>query len=134
ASEFRVTTGQITVRPESHCLFSVWTDGTTSRVTSARGEVSASADAETPLKITAGYFFQWPTASKEPIAASADANAQMDIKTAVEVEGIVVDQAGGWGRRRFLKNSCDRGARSGGGFSPAATLSSAPERQGIAGR
>ena len=96
ASEFGVTTGQITLRPDSDCLFSVWTDGTTSRATCARGEVNASADAQPPLKIAAGYFSQWPTASKEPIAASADANAQMDIKTALEVEPELLDQAAGW--------------------------------------
>jgi FecR-like protein len=96
ASEFGVTTGQITLRPDSDSLFSVWTDGTTSRATSARGEVSVSADAQPPLKIAAGYFFQWPTASKEPIAASADANAQMDIKTALDVEPELLDQAAGW--------------------------------------
>jgi len=48
------------------------------------------------LKIGAGYFSQWPTASKEPIVASADANAQMDIKTALEVEPELADQAAGW--------------------------------------
>jgi hypothetical protein len=96
ASDFAVTTSQITLRPESDSLFSVWTDGTTSRATSARGEVSASADAQPPLKIAAGYFAQWPTASKEPIAASADANAQIDIKTALDVEPELLDQAAGW--------------------------------------
>jgi hypothetical protein len=96
ASEFGVTTGQITLRPDSDCLFSVWTDGTTSRATCARGQVSASANAQPPLKIAAGYYSQWPTASKEPIAASADANAQIDIKTALEVEPELLDQAAGW--------------------------------------
>ena len=96
ASEFGVTTGQITLTPDSDCLFSVWTDGTTSRATCGRGEVSASADAQPPLKIAAGYFSQWPTASKEPIAASADARAQMDIKTALDVEPELMDQAAGW--------------------------------------
>ena len=96
ASDFGVTTGQITLRPESDSLFSVWTDGTTSRATCVRGEVSASADAQPPLKIAAGYFAQWPTASKEPIVASADANAQMDIKTALDVEPELLDQAAGW--------------------------------------
>ena len=96
ASEVGVTTGQITLRPDSDALFSVWTDGTTSRATSTRGEVSVSADAQPPLKIGAGYFFQWPTASKEPIAASADANAQMDIKRALDVEPELLDQAAGW--------------------------------------
>jgi hypothetical protein len=96
ASEFGITTGQMTLRPDSDCLFSVWTDGTTSRATCGRGEVSASSDAQPPLKIAAGYFSQWPTASKEPIAASADARAQMDITTALDVEPELMDQAAGW--------------------------------------
>ena len=96
ASEFGITTGQVTLKPDSDCLFSVWTDGTTSRATCGRGEVSASADAQPPLKIAAGYFSQWPTASKEPIAASADASAQKDIKTALDVEPELLDQAAGW--------------------------------------
>ena len=96
ASDFGVTTGQGTLRPESDSLSSVWTDGTTSRATCVRGEVSAYADGQPPLKIAAGYFAQWPTASKEPIAASADANAQMDIKTALDVEPELLDQAAGW--------------------------------------
>ena len=96
ASDFAITTGQITVMPGSDCLFSIWTDGTTSRVTCERGEVSASADAQPPLKIAAGYFSQWPTTSKEPIAASADARAQMDITTALNVEPELMDQAAGW--------------------------------------
>jgi hypothetical protein len=96
ASEFGITTGQITVRPDSDCLFSVWTDGTTSRATCGRGEVSAAADAKPPLKIAAGYFSQWPIASKEPIAASADSQAQMDITTALRVEPELMDQAAGW--------------------------------------
>jgi hypothetical protein len=96
ASDFGVTTGQVTLRPESDSLSSVWTDSTTSRATCVRGEVSAYADAQPTLKIAAGYFAQWPTASKEPIAASADANAQMDIKNALDVEPELLDQAAGW--------------------------------------
>ena len=96
ASEFGITTSQVTLRPESDSLFSVWTDGTTSRATSARGELSASAGAQPPLKIAVGYFAQWPTASKEPIAASADASAQIDITTALAVEPELLDQAAGW--------------------------------------
>ena len=96
ASDFGVKTGQLTLRPESGSLFSVWTDGTTTRATCVRGEVIASAEAQPPLKIAAGYFSQWPTASKEAIVASADANAQMDIKTALGVEPELLDQAAGW--------------------------------------
>jgi hypothetical protein len=96
ASDFGVTTDQIALKPDSDSLFSVWTDGATSRATSARGDVSASADAQPPLKIAAGYFSQWPTASKEPTAASADARAQIDITTALNVEPELMDQAAGW--------------------------------------
>src|SRR5215813_13693605 len=85
ASEFSVTTGQVTLKPDSDCLFSLWTDGATSRVTCGRGEVSAPADARPQMKIAAGYFFQWPTGSKEPIIAITDARAQMDVKTALDV-------------------------------------------------
>jgi FecR-like protein len=102
ASEFRVTAGQVTLRPDSDCLFSVWTDRTTTRATCGRGEVSASVDAQPPMKIAAGYFSQWPTASKEPNAAIADADAQMDIKTALDVEPELLDQAAGWQNRRVF--------------------------------
>jgi len=102
ASEFHTTTGQVTLRPDSDCLYSVWTDGATSRVTCGRGEVSPSADAQPPLKIAAGYFSQWPTASKEPSAATADAVAQMDLKTALDVEPELLDQAAGWQNRRVF--------------------------------
>ena len=102
ASEFSVTTGQVMLKPDADCLFSVWTDGTTSRVTCGRGEVRTSADAQPPVKIAAGYFSQWPTASKEPIAATANAGAQLDIKTALEVEPELLDQAAGWRNRRVF--------------------------------
>jgi hypothetical protein len=102
ASEFGVTTGQITLRPDYDCLFSVWTDGTTSRATCGRGELSAFADAQPPFKIAAGYFSQWPNASKEPLAASADANAQMDIKTVLDVEPQLLDQAATWRKHRVF--------------------------------
>jgi hypothetical protein len=102
ASEFGVTTDQVTLRPDSDCLFSVWTDGTTSRVTCGRGELSAPADAQPKMKIGAGHFSQWPTASKEPIAAITDAAAQMDVKTALDVELELLDQAAGWQNRRVF--------------------------------
>ena len=102
ASEFKVATGQVTLRPDFDCLFSVWTDGATSRVACGRGEVDAVADAQPSVKIAAGYFSQWPTASNEPIAAIADAGAQMDIKTALDVEPELLDQAAGWQTRRVF--------------------------------
>jgi hypothetical protein len=96
ASDFGITTSQITLSPASDCLFSVWTDGTTSRATCGRGEVSTAVNGQPALKIAAGYFSQWPAASKEPIAASADAQGQMDVTTALSVEPELLDQAAGW--------------------------------------
>jgi hypothetical protein len=64
--------------------------------------VNASPDAQPPLKIAAGYFSQWPTASKKPIAATTNASAQMDIKTALDVEPELLDQAAGWQNRRVF--------------------------------
>jgi hypothetical protein len=101
-TEFSVRTGQVTLTPDSDCLFSVWTDGTTSKIACGRGEVSASADAQLSMRIAAGYFSQWPTASKEPIAAIGDAGAQMDIKTALDAELELLDQAAGWQNRRVF--------------------------------
>jgi len=101
-SEFNVTTGQITLRPDSDCLFSVWTDGTTSRVTCGRGEVNAPGEAQAPMKITAGYFFQWPAASKEPNAATDDPGAQIDVKASFDVASELLDQAAGWQNRRVF--------------------------------
>ena len=102
ASEFNVRTSQVTLRPDSDCLFSVWTDGATSRVACGRGEVSAPADVQPQMKIAAGYFSQWPTPSKEPIVAITDAAAQMDVKTALDVELELLDQAAGWQNRRVF--------------------------------
>ena len=102
ASEFSVATGQVTLSPDSDCLFSVSTDGTTSRVTCGRGEVRTSTDARPEMKITAGYFSQWPTASKEASAATADASAQIDLKTALDVEPELLDQAASWQNRRVF--------------------------------
>jgi len=102
ASHFVVTTSQATLTPDSDCMFSVWTDGTTTRATCARGEVSASSDAQPPVKIAAGYFHHWPTATREAIAATADAGAQMAIKATLEAEQELLDQAAGWQNRRVF--------------------------------
>lgn len=101
-SELGVATAQITLRPDSDCLFSVWTDGTTTRVACGRGELSAPADVQSQMKIAAGYFSQWPPTAREPIAAIADASAQMDIKMALDVELELLDQAAGWQNRRVF--------------------------------
>jgi len=99
ASHLAVATSQATLTPNSDCVFSVWTDATTTRATCGRGELSASADAQSPVKIAAGYFHQWPTADSEPVAATADAGAQMDMRTSLEAEKELLDQAAGWRNR-----------------------------------
>lgn len=99
-SYLAVTTSQATLTPDSNSLFSVWTDGSTTRATCGRGEVIGSGDGQSTVKIAAGYFHQWPTATKEPIAATTDAGAQMDIRTSLEAEKELLDQAAGWQNRR----------------------------------
>lgn len=101
-SELGVETGQVTLRPDSDCLFSVWTDGTTSRVACGRGELTVAGDAQTQMKIVAGYFSQWPKTAKEPTAAINDARAQMDVKAALDLEPELLDQAAGWQNRRVF--------------------------------
>jgi ferric-dicitrate binding protein FerR (iron transport regulator) len=102
ASQFTVATSQARLTPYSDCLFSVWTNGTATRATCGRGEVTGYADGQPPLKIAAGYFQQWPTAAREPIAATGDAGAQMDIKTSFEAEKELLDEAAGWQNRRVF--------------------------------
>jgi len=102
ASQFAITSRELTVRADSDCLFCVWTDGTTTRVTCARGEINASADAQPPVTIAAGYFQKSPTAGKEPVAAADDAAAQIDITESLEIGEQLRDQALGWQNRRPL--------------------------------
>jgi hypothetical protein len=102
ALEFDVTTGQVTVRPDSDCLFSVSTEAATTRVACGRGEVNAFVDSEPAVKIAAGYFSEWPMVAKEPVAAIADAGAQMEIKTALDAETELLDEAAGWQNRRVF--------------------------------
>ena len=99
-SQFAITTRQVTVNPDSDCLFCLWTDGATTRVTCARGEVTAPADTQPPAAIAAGYFQHWPRPSKEPLAAARDAAAQADVMESLEAGEELLDQAAGWENRR----------------------------------
>ncbi len=101
-SYLAVTTNQSTTAPNSDCLFSVWTDGAATRVTCGQGEVIASGNGQSTVEIAAGYFYQWPTAAKDPIAATGDADAQMDIRTSLAAEKELLDQAAGWQNRRVF--------------------------------
>ena len=98
ASQFAVTTGQLTIKPDSECLFCVWTDGKTTRLTCAKGKITASADAK-PVTIAAGYFQEWPTTRKAPVPATEDASAQIDITESLEAEQRLQNEADAWQNR-----------------------------------
>jgi len=98
-SQFAVTTGQFTIKPDSDCLFCVWTDGKMTRVTCAKGNVNTPSDAQAPVTIAAGYFQEWPTTRKTPVPATEDASAQIDITEALEAEQRLQDGAFAWQKR-----------------------------------
>jgi hypothetical protein len=100
ASQFAVTTGQLTIKPDSDCLFCVWTDGKTTRVTCAKGNVNAPSDAQAPVTIAAGYFQEWPTMRKRPVPATEDASAQIDITESLEAEQRLQNEGSAWQNRR----------------------------------
>jgi hypothetical protein len=100
ASQFAVTTGQLTIKPDSDCLFCVWTDGKTTRVTCAKGNVNAPSAAQAPVTIAAGYFQEWPTTRKRPVPATEDASAQIDITESLEAEQRLQNEGSAWYNRR----------------------------------
>jgi hypothetical protein len=100
ASQFAITTGQLTIKPDSDCLFCVWTDGKTTRLTCAKGNINASADVQAPVTIAAGYFREWPTTRKAPVPATEDAAAQIDITESLEAEQRLQNEASAWQNRR----------------------------------
>jgi hypothetical protein len=101
-SHFALATNQTIISPDSDCLFSVWTEGSTTRATCGRGELSGIGDGQTPVRIVTGYFYQWPTAAKEPLAATAQGDAQMDIMASLEAEEELLHQAARWQNRRVF--------------------------------
>ena len=99
ACQFTVTMGQLTIKPDSDCLFSVWTDGKTTRVTSSKGSVNASTDAERPVAIAAGYF-QEGTGTRTMTGPATDkAAAQIDIRDSLEAEQRLQSEAAAWQNR-----------------------------------
>jgi hypothetical protein len=102
ASQVVINAGELTINPDSDCLFCVGTDGTTTRVTCARGNISASAEAHSPVAIAAGHFQQWPTARTQPGIAADDATAQIDITASLEAGERLQEQASAWQDRRPL--------------------------------
>jgi hypothetical protein len=95
-SQFVIKAGQLTIKPESDCLFCIRTDGTTTRVTCAKGNINGAAGAQPPMTIAAGYFRQWPTERTEPRPAADDATGQIDITESLEAGERLQEEASGW--------------------------------------
>ncbi len=100
ASGFVIKAPGVTVKPDSDCLFSVWTDGTTTRVTCAKEKVIASADGQPPVTIAVGYFRCWPRGRNEPVVAASDASAQIDITESLQAGDRLLDHASSWQKCR----------------------------------
>jgi hypothetical protein len=102
ASQFVITASELTIKPDSACLFCVRSDGATTRVTCAKGNVNVSAEAHPPVTIAAGYFQEWPNKRAKPVAAADDATAQIDITESLESGVVLQDEAAAWLNRRSL--------------------------------
>src|SRR5438876_2681972 len=100
ASQFTIKAREITIKPDSDCLFCVRTEGTTTRLTCAKGNINAFVESQSPVAIGAGYFQEWPTAHKGLVLGADDATAQIDISESLEIGERLQDQASGWPNRR----------------------------------
>ena len=99
ASQFFINSRQVTINADSDCLFRVLTDNTTTRITCVRGKIYASAGAQPPVIIGAGYFQQWPSTHPEPVAAADDETAQIDITDSLEIGNRWRELRAGWQNR-----------------------------------
>ncbi len=100
ASQFSISSRQVTISGDSDCLFRIQTDDTTTRVTCGRGKIYASVGAQPPVTIGAGYFQQWPSTRSEPVAAADDETAQIDIMDSLEIGNRWHELRAGWQNRR----------------------------------
>jgi len=99
-SLFALRTPSVTITADSDCLFCVQSDGTTTRLTCVRGNVDTSSSAQPSVAIGAGYFQQWPSGRAEPVAASDDAAAQIDVADSLEIGNQLRELQSGWQKRR----------------------------------
>jgi len=99
ASQFFINSRQVTINADSDCSFRVLTDDTTTRMTCVRGKIYASAGAQPPVTIDAGYFQQWPSTHPEPVAAADDETAQIDITDSLEIGNRWRELRAGWQNR-----------------------------------
>ncbi|MGA7275576.1 MAG: hypothetical protein WBX14_12085 [Candidatus Udaeobacter sp.] len=100
ASQFVITASELTIKPDSDCLFCVRADGTTTRVTCAKGNINVSAEAQPPVTIAAGYFQEWPNKRAKAVPATNDATAQVDIAESLESGDRLQNEASAWLNRR----------------------------------
>jgi hypothetical protein len=99
-SQLAINTPAVTLTVDSDSLFRVQRDDATSRVTCVQGKVHASASAQPPITIAAGYFQEWPSTRPGPMAATEDAAAQIDITDSLEIENQLRVLGAGWQNRR----------------------------------
>ena len=100
ASQFVISASELTIKPDSDCLFCVRTDGKTTRVTCTKGNINVSAEAQPPVTIAAGYFQEWPNKRAKVVAAADDATAQIDIAESLEGGELLQDEASRLPNRR----------------------------------
>jgi hypothetical protein len=98
--QFTASTPTVTITPDSDCLFRVRDDEATTRLTCVQGKVHAAYGSQPPVAIGAGYFQQWPSTRPEPVAATGDAAAQIDITDSLEIENQLLELWSNWQNRR----------------------------------
>jgi hypothetical protein len=98
--QFTVSTPTVTITPDSDCLFRVRDDEAATRVTCVQGKVYAAAGAQPPVAIGPGYFQQWPSTRSEPVAATGDAVAQIDITDSLGIANQLLELWSNWQNRR----------------------------------
>ena len=99
-SLFAISAPQVTITADLDCLFCVESDGTTTRLTCVGGKVYAARSGQQPVAIGAGYSQQWPSGHAEPVAASDDATAQIDVVDSLEIGNQLRELQSGWQKRR----------------------------------
>jgi FecR protein len=100
ASQFGVGVRQVRITADSDCLFRVRDDKATTRLTCVQGKVSAAYGSQPPVTIGAGYFQRWPQDRPEPVAATDDAAAQIDIVDSLGIANQLLELWSTWQNRR----------------------------------
>jgi hypothetical protein len=99
-TQFAISTPAVRVTPDSDCLFRVQSDDGATRVTCVRGKVYATTGGHPPMAIGAGYFQQWPSTHPNPVAATENAAAQIDIMDSLGIENELLELDAAWRNRR----------------------------------